>query len=387
MRILFIPTSYPNENSPTRNLFIREQAEALFKIGNEIRVLHVEKMSTKQVLLFCSKKCSKFNDNGIIRYHTKCKTFLENKFGFLNKHLFSNRMKLLFKIMIAEWKPDVIYAHFSNWAGDIAVELGELYDIPVVTIEHYSGYMQNTFSKYELNGLKKCILKSDRMLCVSDNFKKRILEISGIKKEITVLYNMVSPIFSYYPRFNSERFVFCAIGNLNKRKRFDLLIDSFCSAFGPDEDVELVIGGDGKEMDYLKELIKSKKRTTQIIMRGRVTREDTLELYKNCDVFVLPSAAETFGIVWREAMAVGRPIITTNHGGFDPSNWDDKIGYIIPIDDKNKLIESLRLIRKNISTYNGEYISQKCLSHYSEKAIVKQLMDIFDEVVKKRCKS
>ena len=46
MNILVIPTSYPSFYAPTRNLFIREQVEALTNLGNCVTVLHVIKEPT-----------------------------------------------------------------------------------------------------------------------------------------------------------------------------------------------------------------------------------------------------------------------------------------------------------------------------------------------------
>ena len=79
--------------------------------------------------------------------------------------------------------------------------------------------------------------------------------------------------------------------------------------------VSLIIAGDGEEMQSLKEQIQSLHLQEQVKLTGRLSREELSGLLGTCDAFVLASFAETFGIVFIEAMATGLPAIGTVCGG------------------------------------------------------------------------
>lgn len=383
MKILFISTLYPNTENPTRNIFVAEQAKALQKIGHEIRVIYANKLSSRKVLSKLNVDIRKETYDNIITYYRDCRTFKEHFFPRINRKWFCNTILKLFDCLQKEqWVPDIIYAHFSCWAGYSALKIGRKIDCPVVIIEHYSGFINQRCGLIMRKGVEKCANQAELTICVSEPLKNAIMKGTKIKKNIYVIPNMVNSIFQYVPFSNNKYFCFCSLGNLNKGKCFDVLINAFCKAFDVSDKVLLYIGGDGEEKEFLHKLIKNRGREKQIKLLGRLTRVQTFELYRTCHCFALPSAYETFGIVWREAMAVGRPIITTNHGGFDVNNWDQNIGEIIPINDENALINAMKKIYTDYNKYDGKYISQKCLSAYSENNIVRQLESLFYEVLR-----
>jgi glycosyltransferase involved in cell wall biosynthesis len=183
---------------------------------------------------------------------------------------------------------------------------------------------------------------------------------------------MINPCFTYCEPQKKDDFVFFSCGALIPRKRFDLLIEAFTEAFSDDPGVKLRIGGSGAMRDELTESINSRGMSGRISLLGQLSREATLEEYKNCDAFALPSAAETYGPVYREAMAVGRPVISTRHGGFG-SDWSDSFGELIDIDDKSQLVKALKHIYENYSDYDLKKISEECLKGCSETGVAEQI--------------
>lgn len=382
MKIMIIPTSYPDAQNPVRNVYIYEQAKALSDLGHQITVLHVQKQPSKDLFKPMSKKIVVNDDGFAMRYSCPTKTFMETRFPGLNKSSFVNAVKRLFyKAVEQEGYPDVIYSHFSCWAGYAAVKLGKKHNVPVVNIEHYNKFINNRADEDMVRGLKHVIDNSAHNIAVSGNLQRAMKRLTQTEKEITVVPNMINDGFVYSPPVKHDGFVFSAVANLNKGKRFDLLIRSFCEAFSPEEDVRLMIGGSGEEKESLLQLIRENQREHQIQLLGRLDRAQTIQLYQSCDCFALPSAYETFGIVWREAMAVGRPIITTDHGGWSPEEWSDDFGVMIPVDDQNALTAALKSVRNCYSTYDLERISRFATENYSAKIIGKRLEAILLQAV------
>jgi glycosyltransferase involved in cell wall biosynthesis len=69
-----------------------------------------------------------------------------------------------------------------------------------------------------------------------------------------------------------------------------------------------------------------------------------LQLYHDADVFVLPSAAECFGIATVEAMAAGLPVVVTDSGGTADIVDHGSNGFIVPVGDVRALFSALEMI-------------------------------------------
>lgn len=75
--------------------------------------------------------------------------------------------------------------------------------------------------------------------------------------------------------------------------------------------------------------------------------EDLIALYRRCDVFVLPSEAEAFGIAAAEATAMGLPVIASRGGGLAEIVADGETGFLIESGDERALMERLRALAHN----------------------------------------
>ncbi|MBK7562740.1 MAG: glycosyltransferase [Chitinophagaceae bacterium] len=118
---------------------------------------------------------------------------------------------------------------------------------------------------------------------------------TGIKKELQI----------------EDKIVFGATGRLFWVKDFETLIEAFTDFSSNRDDVVLLIV-DGDDKEKLQQLVSSKGMTKKIILTGRRT---DIAVVMNCfDVFVHSSIAESFGMVYIEAFALGKPVISTRVG-------------------------------------------------------------------------
>ena len=96
-----------------------------------------------------------------------------------------------------------------------------------------------------------------------------------------------------------DDFVICAVGRLNKIKRYDFLIEIFQNIIMRNPNSKLMIAGDGEELNNLKELVKDKKLDDNVRFLGNI--ENVVELYCASDVLAITSQSESSSLVLLEA--------------------------------------------------------------------------------------
>jgi glycosyltransferase involved in cell wall biosynthesis len=140
-------------------------------------------------------------------------------------------------------------------------------------------------------------------------------------------------------------FVVLYVGRLAAEKSVDSLLEAFRSLPESERaDMELVIAGDGPLYRELSESIAPRER---IRLLGFVEGRRLAELYAASDVFLFPSATETFGNVVLEAMASGTPVIGAAAGGVADTVRHGDTGWLCPPRDAAAFAAALTTLRRD----------------------------------------
>lgn len=382
MNILIIPSWYSSEKSPNRGAFFREQALALKKQGHNIIILNATFVHKEDINNKNNFKLRVEQDEGMIVYSYNIPSLGISKFKSVYINLFYKIVEYLYrKIENDGIAIDIIHAHSSIPAGYSACKIGKKYNIPVVVTEHSSGVLNKNLYKYELDCLNYIVNESDGFICVSEALKKSILEMIETEKDILVIPNLVSDIFSITKNNNNKDvFKFFSLGNLVESKRFDLVINAFTKAFRNNKNVELYIGGKGVLSSELNNLINTNCMNEQIKLLGELDRKDVARIMEECDSFVLASEYETFGVVYIEAMACGKPIVTTKNGGSEKI-IDQSNGILINKNNMEELESALKYMYKNIEMYDSYKISKKCKDMYGSEVIANKIIKLYKKII------
>jgi glycosyltransferase involved in cell wall biosynthesis len=128
---------------------------------------------------------------------------------------------------------------------------------------------------------------------------------------------------------------FLYVGSVIARKGVPVLLDAW-QRLAP-RDAELWLAGSigPRERPLLPEL-------PGVRYLGQVPRAEMPRLYGECDVFVLPSLFEGFGLVVLEALAAGLPVISSPHTGAVDVVRSPALGEIVPVLDAEALTAALR---------------------------------------------
>jgi glycosyltransferase involved in cell wall biosynthesis len=134
------------------------------------------------------------------------------------------------------------------------------------------------------------------------------------------------------------------------RKRPDVLLDAYrqLSSDGVSEpDPYLLFIGDGKERTSIQATAHSLGWSC-IKFLGFKNQTELPQYYDLCDVFVLPSEFEPWGLVVNEVMNAGKAVIVSNRVGAGPDLVKEGLnGYIVPVGDVKALSDRLRFVTSN----------------------------------------
>ena len=111
------------------------------------------------------------------------------------------------------------------------------------------------------------------------------------------------------------------------------------------EPLRLILVGTGDAEPQLRELADSLRVADVVTFKGFVSREQMPPLYREADVFVLPSQQEGMSIALLEAMASGLPVIVTDTGGTAELVTQGQNGEIVPWSDVPVLTRALHSLQ------------------------------------------
>jgi len=170
--------------------------------------------------------------------------------------------------------------------------------------------------------------------------EKRHLIRRGVRPEnITVIPNGVTFPPPEAPELDFSPMILCVARLDVVHKGQDILLNAMPRVLSVVPDVTLFIVGSGDDLEKLKELSKKLRVKKNVEFQGAVD-QSTKNLYlRNCDVFCVSPRTESFGIVYLEAMAYGKPIVTTKVGGV-PEVVDD-CAVLVPPNDPDSLADAL----------------------------------------------
>lgn len=211
----------------------------------------------------------------------------------------------------------------------------------VITIHDMIHEKFQGFSNIEIENKKFWIYHSDKIIAVSENTKKDILDIyPEIKEEkIEVIYHGCNKLPSPKKIKGLPRKYLLYIGGRGySYKNFNLVLQAMKIIVERDKEQRLICAGGGSFADSEKNLIK-KYKLESFIRQIQATDAELAYLYSNAWCLVYPSFYEGFGFPILEAFSCGCPVILSNASSL-PEVAGDAALYFEPR-DVEKMIDNI----------------------------------------------
>lgn len=381
MNVLIVPSWYKSQESSNLGSFFYEQAQMLQKNGITVIVANATLQGRSNYRNKDNFKLIKYYDGEVLTYRYTIPSLGLTRIGKLGAYLFKKNLeKIIHAIEEDDIKIDLIHAHASCFAGYVSTILGKEYGIPVVVTEHNSLVLTKSLDEVKRMMLCKTVNSANAFICVSNALKNSVEELTHSSLS-EIIPNVVNPLFTYRRAYKKPKFTFISIGNLVPSKRFDMTLEAFARINRTIKNSFLYIVGDGPLLNDLKDNAIRLGIKDDVCFKGRISRNEVFNTICESDVMVLPSDFETFGVVYIEAMACGRPVIATKNGGANEI-VNDSNGYIIDCGDINLLEKAMMDSILHYDKFDLPGIADKTLEEYGEANIFNRTIEIYRKVLR-----
>lgn len=180
-----------------------------------------------------------------------------------------------------------------------------------------------------------------------------------------------------------DRPLIFALGRHVYYKGFDVLIRALAAV---EPSAVLLIGGVGPLTEQWRELACTCGVADRVHFVGLISEEDLPAYYQACDLFCLPATfnAEAFGIVQVEAMAAGKPVISTSlSSGVSHVNPHEVTGLQVPPNDVDALARAInRLLSDDeLRARLGTRARIRAQTEYSREAMAQRTLAVYREAI------
>lgn len=374
----------PSENAGAIESVIVNLSKRMAKVGNNVVILDRKYSKEDQTIEY-------FGDIRIVRLAiqkmkfnllTRISTFIANEINHLffifavNKYI--NKHKSEF---------DVIHIH-SDLMGAILIFLNKKLR-PKIFYTNHSNIFSLDFNSLDM--VRKINLKLDfyimkrvkKVIVLTESIQSKCIKVGKVDpRDIVAIPNGVDT-YLFNPTLDTEKIkqkydlnekiTILFVGRIHRIKGVEYLIkaaDIIINTFNYSDMLFLLVGpieALGIDEPAYKEvinLIDTHQLNRNVKLTGSVPFDDLRRLYAACDICVLPSLAESFGLVITEAMASGTPVVATRTDGAIAQIEDGWNGLLIELANEIDLAEKIKLLidnkdcRTKFGT-NGRYLAEK----------------------------
>ena len=311
--------------------------------------------------------------------------------------------------IIRKWKLDVIHSHTEFSVGTFARIISRQFNIPLVHTYHtmYEDYTHYITKGYFDKSSKKIVEYLTLFYCdkttnelivptkkTYDLFKQKY----GVDRNIYIIPTGIE-IERFYTEnvdnnkveeirkklsLKEDSFNIVFVGRLAKEKNVDLLLNAQKNIVEKSKNINLIIIGDGPDMDEYKKSVCKLKIDNNVIFVGKVPWETVPLYYRLADVFATASRTETQGLTVIEAMAASvAPICIDDESfrntvidGLNGKIFNDQEEYekiVVELYKDRKLLNQLqKQARLNAEIHSSKYYGESVLDVYKHAIEHKQ---------------
>lgn len=320
----------------------------------------------------------------------------ENQLGYLDPQVlsagirifpFARRSRTLglfhfvraYRRALAELKPDIVHAH-SSIAGAVVRGLGFFRKYRIVFCPHgWSVDMKGAAAvRFAAEIIERLLAaNTDQVILISRHEFRRAKDLGFTDEKLSLV---VSGIKTQAPEvtpatWDDPRLRVLYAGRFDFQKGVDVLLKA---VEGLEETLSVrLVGG-----FVVNELKLPDTLPSHVVNMGWHDRVEVYAQMRSCDVLVVPSRWEGFGLVAIEAMRLGVPVIASGVGGLKEILGEGRYGVVVPPEDP----AALRAVLQSLTREQLREIAAKGHARFLADYTLERMVQQTDEVYAKVCR-
>jgi glycosyltransferase involved in cell wall biosynthesis len=285
-------------------------------------------------------------------------------------------------------EPDITHLHFPYPWGEIAHLVFGRSRRTVITY-HSDIVRQRNLLRLYRPFLRRVLARADRIIATSPNYIRSSLYLSEVASKCTVIplgidlqpfqTARAGEVEALRERFQRPLLLF--VGLLRYYKGLGYLLEAM-----RDIDGTLLVVGEGPMEQEWQAMTAELGLGDNVFFAGRVDNDQLPVYYQACDLFVLPGSyrSEAFGVVQVEAMASGKPVVSTELGtGTSYVNLDGETGLVVPPRDSSALAQAINqlLADEKLRLRMGEGARQRASQEFSHETMIDRILDLYQDIL------
>ena len=283
---------------------------------------------------------------------------------------------------------ELLHVHYAiphAYAGYMAKQMlkDQGIDLPIVTTLHGTDVTLVGKHPFYKPAVTFSINNSDCVTSVSESLKQDTLNVFEVHKEIKVIPNFVD--FSKHQHHDEDcqrsliaqddQKIITHISNFRKVKRIDDVVEVFYR-IQKEVNAILIMVGDGPERLKAMETCEKLGIENKVKFLGKSNQVYQILCYS--DLFILPSASESFGLAALEAMMMRVPVISTNVGGLPEVNIEGESGYLFELGDVEGMAQkSIALLNDEQKLESMKDRAYTLAKRFDIEAVVSQYVNVY----------
>lgn len=279
-------------------------------------------------------------------------------------------------------QPDVLLAHSATLPGGLLGRTGRA--VFVVTVHDNELFDSVPRSHVVRSMIRHTLRGADCVVYQSEALRSHGLRIAGPHESRIIPIGI--DVFGDLAVVPPSSFTLCCVARLIPSKGVDKVVRALWRLRDTHPDARLVIVGAGPERGALEALVRSLRLMDHVRFTGQLDRRAAQEQMARASVMAMPSAPESLGAVYFEAMSLGLPVIGTEGEGISEYVRHGVDGVLVPRDDEERLYLEIRRLAsdRDYAARIGEAGRARFLSHGpSWRANVEAYLSLFGSLREK----